>query len=249
MTAMDSIDELDHDQRTRLRLARLLADSPIDADDLVDTMALYLRRRPLVDILAMDTLYRTAMEIPGAMLEFGVLQGRHLAILAELREVYEPHNTHREIVGFDTFSGFTGATDVDRQDLAEHPDKFALPPSFLDHLREVLAARTGDGSGKPPVRLVAGDAAKTVREYLDANQQTVIALAYFDVDLYAPTRDVLSAITPYLTKGSILAFDELAHRGWPGETAALRDALGLDRGAVRFVLPGRAKTTYLRWEG
>jgi hypothetical protein len=88
-----------------------------------------------------------------------------------------------------------------------------------------------------------------VREYLDANEQTVIALAYFDVDLYAPTKEVLGAITPYLTRGSILAFDELAHRGWPGETAALRDALGLDRGAVRFVLPGRAKTTYLRWEG
>lgn len=249
MALANPADEMDHDQRVRYRLARLLAESPIGVEDLVDTMALYLRRRPLGDILAMDELYRMAMNIPGAMMEFGVLQGRHLAILAELREIYEPHNVHREIVGFDTFTGFTGAVDVDKRDLSEIPDKFALPPSFPEHLRAVLDARTSDGSGKSPVRLVGGDASKTVREFLNANEHTIIALAYFDIDLYVPTRDVIAAIRKYLTRGSILAFDELAHKGWPGETAALRDVLGLDCGAVQFVLPGRAKTTYLRWEG
>lgn len=242
-------DDMDHDQRVRYRLARLLEKSPIDVEDLVDTLALYFRRRPLVDVLAMDSLYRMSLEIPGSMMEFGVLQGRHLAILAELREIYEPHNVHREIVGFDTFAGFTGAVDVDERDLAANPEKFALPPSFLDHLREVLGARSGDGLGKSPVQLIRGDVSKTVKEFLDVNEHTVVALAYFDLDLYVPTRDVITAIQPYLTKGSILAFDEVSHRGWPGETAALRESLGLDRGAVRFVLPGRAKTTYMRWEG
>lgn len=249
MAVADLADEIDHDQRVRCQLARLLAESPIDAEDLVDTMALYLRRRPLVDILMMDELYRMVMDIPGAMMEFGVLQGRHLAILAELREIYEPHNVHREIVGFDTFTGFAGAVDIDERDMSGNPDKFALPPSFPEHLRAVLNARTGDGSGKSPVRLVDGDASKTVREFLNANEHTIVALAYFDIDLYVPTRDVIEAIRPYLTRGSILAFDELAHKGWPGETAALRDSLGLDCGAVRFVLPGRAKTAYLCWEG
>jgi hypothetical protein len=37
------------------------------------------------------------------------------------------------------------------------------------------------------------------------------ALAYFDLDLYEPTRAVLEQIRPYLTKGSIVAFDEFAH--------------------------------------
>jgi hypothetical protein len=242
-------DDMDHDQRVRYRLARLLEGSPIAVEDLVDTLALYLRRRPLVDVLAMDSLYRMSLEIPGAMMEFGVLQGRHLAILAELREIYEPHNVHREIVGFDTFAGFVGAVDVDERDLAENPEKFALPPSFLDHLRDVLGARAEDGPTKRPVQLICGDASKTVKEFLDANEHTVVALAYFDLDLYVPTRDVIMAIQPYLTKGSILAFDEVSHRVWPGETVALRKSLGLDRGAVRYVLPGRANTTYMHWEG
>jgi hypothetical protein len=212
-------------------------------------MALYLRRRPLVDVLAMDALYQKALEVPGAMMEFGVLQGRHLALLAELREIYEPHNLHREIVGFDTFDGFAGATGIDRRDLEEAPDKFELPPSFPDHIAQALAARNGDGSGKSPVQLVRGDVSTSVKDYLAANEHTVVALAYFDLDLYGPTKEAITAIRPYLTRGSILAFDELAHQGWPGETAALRECLGLDRAAVKFVLPGRAKTTYLRWEG
>lgn len=251
MTTVDSTEadaangETTHDQHVRHRLARLLQDSPIAPDDLVDTLALYLRRRPLADILAMDALYRRAMAVPGTMLEFGVLQGRHLALLAEFRELYEPHNMHREIAGFDTFAGFVGATAID----GEEPGKFELPPSFLPHLRAALEARTGDGSGKGPVRLIPGDVRTTLREYLQANPHTVVAMAYFDMDLYGPTKETLAALVPYLTKGSILAFDELAHRDWPGETAALRDTLGLDRAAVRFVLPGRSKTTFLRWEG
>ncbi len=70
--------------------------------------------------------------------------------------------------------------------------------------------------------IVQGDVRETLPRYLDQNPQTVIALAYFDLDLYEPTRDTLEAIRPYLTKGSVLAFDELAHAKWPGETAAPR---------------------------
>ncbi|MGH3908504.1 MAG: hypothetical protein ACRDTE_30605 [Pseudonocardiaceae bacterium] len=66
------------------------------------------------------------------------------------------------------------------------------------------------------------------------------------LDLYEPTRSTLEAILPYLTKGSVLAFDELAHAKWPGETAALRDTLGIDHGNLRS-LPGRATPAYLRW--
>jgi hypothetical protein len=66
-------------------------------------------------------------------------------------------------------------------------------------------------------------------------------MAYFDLDTYLPTRNALNSIKPYLTRGSILAFDELAHKLWPGETAALRDCLGLSSGEIRYALPGRSK--------
>jgi hypothetical protein len=85
--------------------------------------------------------------------------------------------------------------------------------------------------------IVQGDVRETLPRYLTDNPHTVIALAYFDLDLYEPTRDAIDAVRPYLTKGSVLAFDELAHAKWPGETAALRDTVGTDHGILR-TLPG-----------
>jgi hypothetical protein len=94
--------------------------------------------------------------------------------------------------------------------------------------------------------LVQGDVRETLPRYLTDNPHTVIALAYFDLDLYEPTRDAIDAVRPYLTKGRVLAFDELAHAKWPGETAALRGTFGTDHNSL-CTLPGRVTPTYLRW--
>jgi hypothetical protein len=52
-------------------------------------------------------------------------------------------------------------------------------------------------------------------------------MALFDLDLYEPTKASLQAISDRLTRGSIVVFDELTHRHFPGEARALRDVQGL----------------------
>ena len=74
-----------------------------------------------------------------------------------------------------------------------------------------------------------GDVVETIDKYLEDNPQTVIALAYFDLALYEPTKKCLAAIRPYLVRGSVLALDELNSKEFPGETIAVRELLGLDR--------------------
>ena len=69
--------------------------------------------------------------------------------------------------------------------------------------------------------------------HLDDHPETVIALAYFDMQLYEPTRACLEAIRPYVLRGSVLAMDELNASEFPGETVAFREILGLDRYAMR----------------
>ena len=56
--------------------------------------------------------------------------------------------------------------------------------------------------------ILKGDASKTVKKFLNDNRETVISLAFFDMDIYKPTKNVLNIIKPYLTKGSILVFDD-----------------------------------------
>lgn len=92
--------------------------------------------------------------------------------------------------------------------------------------------------------LVAGDATASLPAFLAKNPETVIALAYFDFDLYKPTRDCLQAILPYLTKGSVLAFDEINAPEFPGETIAVREVLSLSRHAIRRD-PSNPLTSYL----
>lgn len=240
--------ESEHERSVRHRLAHLLANSPIPPEELVDNLALYLRRQPLTDLLSLDALYRMITDVPGVIMEFGVHRGRHVAALTALRGVYEPYNPHRRIIGFDTFTGFPDVAKIDATAASAVTGRFAVPADYPDHLRDVLSTHE-DAEHLAHIRrtlLVEGDVRDTLPRYLDQNPHTIIALAYFDLDLYEPTRDTLRAIQPYLTRGSVLAFDQLTHAKWPGETAALRDTLGIDHGNLHL-LPGRATPAYLRW--
>ena len=70
-----------------------------------------------------------------------------------------------------------------------------------------------------------------------------MALAYFDFDLYEPTRKCLEAIRPRLVKGSILGFDELNDPDSPGETRALMEVFGLNNVRLRR-FPHASRVSY-----
>lgn len=116
------------------------------------------------------------------------------------------------------------------------------------HLRDILDAHEQSEHLRHIQRtlIVQGDVRETLPRYLEHNPHTIIALAYLDLDLYEPTRATLETIRPHLTKNSVLAFDQLAHAKWPGETAALRDTLGISHSTLRL-LRGRATPAYLQW--
>ena len=73
----------------------------------------------------------------------------------------------------------------------------------------------------------AGDVRETLPRYLEEHPETLISLAYFDLDLYEPTRTCLEMIRPRLLRGAVLAFDELSHPTFPGETLAVLESLDL----------------------
>lgn len=254
MMARDSDDrstvphESDHERRVRLSLARLLEKTPIPPEELVDNLALYMRRQPFTDLLSLGTLYRMVLDIPGVIMEFGVHRGRHLAALTVLRSAHEPYNPHRRIIGFDTFTGFPDVSDADTAGPSAVAGRFALPADYPDHLRDILDAHEAGEhlSHIQRTLVIQGDVRETLPIYLERNPQTIVALAYFDLDLYEPTRDALRTIRPHLIAGSVLAFDELSHAKWPGEKTAVRDTLGLDDVSLRL-FHGRGSPAFLRW--
>jgi hypothetical protein len=76
--------------------------------------------------------------------------------------------------------------------------------------------------------VIKGDAPAEFEKWLADHPETIVALAYFDMDLYEPTAQCLRLLKGRLTQGSIVGFDELNHAKFPGETLAVREVLGLE---------------------
>lgn len=214
-------------------LVKRLRNSGVPDQELLDNLGLYLTRQTLSRINFMQKLYEMIVPVHGVIMEFGVRWGQNMALFSSLRGIHEPYNYNRRIIGFDTFEGFPTTT-LEDGDLVKAGD-YAVVADWIQELDAILDIHN-QGSPIPHKRkheLVQGDATVTLPAYLRDHPETVVALAYFDFDLYKPTRDCLELIQPYLTKGSVVAFDELNTPEFPGETIAVREILGLKRYAIR----------------
>jgi hypothetical protein len=204
----------------------LLRGCPIPDAEILGNLALFLNRSSLSQVLFLEYLYREILPIHGVILEFGVRWGRNLATLITLRTLLEPYNFCRQIVGFDAFEGFPSVSDVDGKDPVIAPKSLCVSRGYEDYLNALLESHEALGvrSHVKRFELCKGDAAATVPGYFSDHPESVVALAYFDFDLYTPTLKCLEIITPFLTKGSIIAFDEACHPAFPRETVALHEA-------------------------
>ncbi|GAA0873081.1 hypothetical protein GCM10009117_22280 [Gangjinia marincola] len=225
----DNFTPAEVDRRTSL--AGLLEDSPIPPEELIANLALYIPKTEFSRMLYIHELYKQILDVHGVIMEFGVRWGQNMALYETFRGIYEPFNRLRKIVGFDTFEGFPSVHEKDGDSSIVKEGGYNVTKGYEDYLKQVMNVREQEGVTSPLDRheLVKGDASKTIHDYLQRNPQTVISLAYFDFDIYEPNKECLQAIKPYLTKGSIVAFDEINHEDFPGETVALREVFGLDR--------------------
>lgn len=215
----------------RERMLELYQKSPIAEGEELMNVGLFVRGTILAKILWLNELYEHIIPIPGVIMEFGVWWGANLSLLANFRNVYEPYNWTRKVVGFDTFTGYSSTSEKDGTSEYVKPGGYAVTPDYDRYLGEMLACHEADNV-MPHLRkheLVKGNVMETVDKYLVENPQTIVALAYFDLALYEPTKKCLEAIRPHLVKGSVLAMDELNSKEFPGETLAYRDVIGLDR--------------------
>ena len=137
----------------------------------------------------------------------------------------------RKIIGFDTFGGLASVDKIDLINGQKDYEKlFACTDGYEKYLDEVMNYQEQDNpmSHVKKYEIVKGDACQTIDEYLERNVETIIALAYFDFDIYKPTKKCLEAIKPHLVKGSMLVFDELNDHDFPGETLAVNEVFGLN---------------------
>ena len=204
---------------------------PIPETEILSNLGLFLNSKNLSRILFMNHLYQQIIDVQGIIIEFGVRWGQNTSLFAALRGIYEPFNRHRKIVGFDTFKGFPAITEKDGKSKLMRVGADSVSENYVDYLNTLMELQEKDNplSHIKKFELVAGDAVVEIDKYLTEHPETIIALAYFDFDLYEPTRKCLEVIRPYLVKGSVLGFDELNDPDSPGETVALKEVFELNK--------------------
>lgn len=191
----------------------------------------YVKRQDVARFLAMNEIFKRQIDIKGSIIECGVHHGGGLMTWAHLSATYEPYNFHRHIIGFDTFQGFPA---VDREDGASESAKVGMFSVDYDVKKELSASIEAYDQNrflnhKQKVFLVPGDANITIPKYLNENQHLLVSLLYLDFDIYKPTVTALKTILPRMSRGSIIAFDEINNPGWPGETQAMLEELDISK--------------------
>ncbi len=158
---------------------------------------------------------------------------------AQLSAIYEPVHHYRKIVGFDTFSGTPELTKLDQSLNAEESGRSKKgsfptgPEVYEDLLRSIeLYDKNRMLSHIEKVQLVKGDVCDSIPKFLQENPHTAISLLYLDMGPYEATKKALELLYPRIVKGGILAVDHLNDFGWPGETTAIMEEVGLQN--VRF---------------
>ncbi len=195
----------------------------------LQNFAKYVPTQDIRKFICRHEMFKRIMNVHGSIVECGVLYGGGLMTWAQLSEVYEPLNHLRHVIGFDTFEGFCDLSEKDRSPLAKQGCRGGLAIDTYEDLKRAIALYDQNRFLKhiDKVRLVRGDVCQTLPRYIEDNPYLVVALLWLDFDVYEPTLAALRHLVPRIPKGGIIAFDELNHEVWPGETVAVMEEIGL----------------------
>lgn len=203
-----------------------------------DNFEKYVRRQSLSRFLARYELFKLQMTVKGCIIECGVHHGGGLMAWAKLSSALEPYSLDRRVFGFDTFEGFPSISEKDTSGATNEHLRVGGFDTQLDTYAELQQLiREYDGNRFlnqfEKVSLIKGDVAETIPKFIADEPSLLISLLFLDFDLYAPTRVALESFLPRMPRGSILAFDEINNRWWPGETQAMLECLDITKYEIR----------------
>lgn len=217
------------------KLGMLMRSAPIPEAEISENLSLFFSPRILKRVLYMAEIYQRILPVHGVVMQFGTRWGRDISVFDCLRHIYEPFNLSRTVIGFDTFEGFPSVHGNDGTSPFMREGQLGTTEGYVDFLRAVVDSRqqTDPLPGVKRCEIVKGDACVELERWLDAHPEAIVALAHFDMDIYEPTKRCLELLKDRVTKGTVLAFDELNWSVSPGETVALRETFGLSRFAIQ----------------
>lgn len=217
---------------TEQQLSDYFFQSSIPKDELLENSFLFMTTQHIKRTLFFYEIYKKIVNVPGVVMHFGCRWGRHIALFDSLRTIFEPFNYGRKIIGFETFSGFPDQFDneKDKNSKIMTEGYLATTQGYEQELERILQAREAMApmSHIKKYEIIKGDVTTTFPEYMEKNPHTIVAFAHLDINLFQPTKQSLEILKRHVTKGSIIAIDEVSFDEIPGQTLALTEVFGLN---------------------
>lgn len=178
----------------------------------IDHYPLFSGLQNLGQKICIYELFKSTIDIPGHIMEFGCWKGSNLIHLAKLNKILSP-NSNKKIIGFDNFEGLPEPSNFDGKRAKNLTGEYK---GNLENLRNIIKLFKFQGY----VNLVVGDANKTMPKFFESNLQIILSFVYLDFDLFEPTSIALKYVDKVLSKGGLIIFDQANDPNWPGETIA-----------------------------
>jgi len=207
------------------RLLELFAQRSTSDDELLANAGLYMRSSGVAKLLFLNELYEMIVDVPGIIMEFGVWFGQNVSVFENLRAIYEPFNQNRRIVGFDTFDGYASLTEREQSSPVIAGEGYKLPKGYVEHLRAVIAYHESNNimSHIQKHEIIVGDVVETAPKFFVDHPGDVVALAYFDLATYKPTKAAMESVLPHTIPGTVFLIDELNFRDYDGASIAFKE--------------------------
>lgn len=185
------------------------------------SLGLFLRSSLLARIFGIAEIYQKIIDLPGAVLDIGTWRGQTSVLCENLRSIFEPLHFNRRIISFDTFEGYVGFSEKDKETDLHKDGTYGIQQLDYDvYLAELLdlherSNAMGHNRGKHTV--IKGDCRKTLPTFFEDNPNEFVSLAFFDVNSYQVTKDAFDTIFSRVVPGGYLAFWQMTRNSIPAE--------------------------------
>ena len=193
-------------------------------------------------MLARYELFKRVVELPGDIVEGGVLKGAGVLYWAKLIQIFNPMS-RRKVIGFDTFEGYPEDTSkAHDQQTAKAFTKQQIADQALVSDEKIMAAAEAQGLANR-IELVKGDASQTIPQYVADNPGFRISLLNLDFVLYDPTLAAMQHLYPRVLPGGVVVLDEYAVAD-KGESDAVDEVLQGEGVELRNFSWAKSPTAY-----
>ena len=175
--------------------------------EIIQNFGLYCGDINLFKVLTIYKFIEKTKDVKGDIIEFGVWKGNTSLLIKKIIDIF---NIKKKIILFDHFKGlqhFKGEPDQ----LKKYKNRFSSNKIDIKKIINFFNLEN--------IRIIDKDATKLKKKFFKQKFSLII----IDVDLYEPTKKILSSIENNLSKNGIILFDEGNHEVWKGENKALME--------------------------